>query len=175
GAHAIRGRRREEEHTRSVERFDRRAHRRSRTRRRSSVLETGVVRLLRREYHIGPTSLTCRTWRTRLTHLTHPTYLTHLARLAHLARLTVRRRWTSRLRDARRQLTQRRDVVHDPERSPHRRDDEIAVVHLDVGDGRRREILLQRLPVFTLIERDVRAFERAGVQQALLLGILAYD
>ena len=75
----------------------------------------------------------------------------------------------------RRDLPERRDVVHDPERPPHRRREQIAVVHLEIGDGRRRQVLLQRLPVLPLIERHVRALERAGVQQSFLLGIFAHD
>ena len=87
----------------------------------------------------------------------------------------VRRTRTGRLRHAGRDLPQRRDVVQDPERAPHRRRDEIAVVDLEVGDRRRRQILLQRLPVLALVERHVRALQRAGVEQSFLLGILAHD
>jgi hypothetical protein len=46
---------------------------------------------------------------------------------------------------------------------------------LDVGDRRRRQVLLQRLPVLALIERDVRALQRAGVEQSFLFGVLAHD
>ena len=54
----------------------------------------------------------------------------------------------------RRKLLQRRDVVHDPQRPAHRRDHEIVAMHLDVGDRRRRQVLLQRLPVAAVVERD---------------------
>ena len=52
---------------------------------------------------------------------------------------------------------------------------QIAVMDLEVGDRRGRQILLQRLPVLALIERDVRALERARVEQSFLLRILAHD
>ena len=49
------------------------------------------------------------------------------------------------------------------------------MVDLEIGDGRRRQILLQRLPVLALIEGHKRPFERARIEQAFLLGILAHD
>src|SRR5205814_1499312 len=70
---------------------------------------------------------------------------------------------------------QRRHIVHDPERSSHRRHHEVAVMDFDVGDWRRRKIHLQRLPVLALIEGDVRALQRSGVEETFLLRILADD
>ena len=50
-------------------------------------------------------------------------------------------------RQRRRQLTQDTDVVHDPDRTALRRDDEILLVALDVGDRHRRQVLIEVLPV----------------------------
>src|SRR4029453_19589775 len=99
----------------------------------------------------------------------------HLPYPPYLPVRIVRRSRARRLRHARRQLPQRRDIVHDPERPPHRRRHEVAMVHLDVGHRRRGEVLLQRLPVLALIERHVGALQRTGVEQSFLLRILAHD
>ena len=153
--HAIRRRRREEEHVRAVERFDGRA---SGRRRRADTLVGPYARppLHRRADNVPPL-------------LSVPPIPPLL-----LIRVISRTR-TRTLRHARRDLPERCDVIHDPERPPHRRREQIAMVHLEIGDGRRGQVLLQRLPVLPLIERHVRALERAGVQQSFLLGIFAHD
>ena len=158
-AHAIGRRRREQEHVRSVERLDRR-RRAGRGRR----LRPPALRQ-------APASASRRARRRSQPRRRRPRW----PPCAHLAIRIVGRARTRRLHHARRDLTQRRDVIHDPERPPHRRRDEVAVVDLEVGDRRRGQVLLQRLPVLALIERDVHALERAGVQQPLLFGILAHD
>ena len=76
---------------------------------------------------------------------------------------------------ARRQLVQQRDVVHDPERPAHRREHEVLVVHADVGHRRRRQVLLERLPVAAVVERHEHAELGAGVEQALLRRVLPHD
>src|SRR5207247_5892521 len=121
------------------------------------------------------TYLTYLTHPTYLTYLTYPTHPTYLTYATHLPIRIVRRARARGLLHARRDLPQRRDVVHDPERPAHRRRDEIPVVDLDTGGGRRRQILLQRLPVLALIEGHERPFARARIEQAFLLGILAHD
>ena len=56
-----------------------------------------------------------------------------------------------------------------------RRGFKVVAVHLDVGDRRGREVLLQRLPVAAAVERDEEAKLGAGVEQAGLSRVLADD
>ena len=70
---------------------------------------------------------------------------------------------------------QRRQVVEDPERPALRRDDQILVVDLDVGDRHVRQVQLERLPVRAVVERDEHPELGAGVEQPFAIGILAHD
>ena len=70
-------------------------------------------------------------------------------------------------------LTQRSDVVHDPERPPHGRNHQITSVHADIGDRRRRQVLLQRVPASAVVERNEESEFCPGVEQAGSRRILA--
>ena len=71
-----------------------------------------------------------------------------------------------------RQLPQRREVVQDPEGASLGGDHEVAVMDLEVGDGRHRQVELERLPPDSVVERDIHPVFRAGEQEALSLRIL---
>ena len=64
----------------------------------------------------------------------------------------------TRFGHARRDLAQRRDVVHDPERSPHRRRQQITVVNFRSVTGVAGRFCCKTASA-RLIERHVRAFE----------------
>ena len=88
------------------------------------------------------------------------------------ARLPLHRRAVRR-RDGGRHLLQRQHVVHDEEPAPHRREHEVAVVDADVGHRRDRQVLLERLPVGAVVERDEEAELGARVEQPLAARVLA--
>ena len=73
----------------------------------------------------------------------------------------------------RRELLQRREVVHDPEASPVGRDDEIVEVllHRDPVHRRARHVGLQRLPAVAIVERHVDRVLGAEVEQAAAHGV----
>ena len=71
-------------------------------------------------------------------------------------------------------LTQRRDVVEDPETAAVRRGDHVVVLDDEVADRRYRHVQPQRLPVGAIVERYVDGTLGAGKQQALALGIFAH-
>ena len=73
------------------------------------------------------------------------------------------------------QLMQRRQVVENPEAAALRREHQILVRHLDVGDRRDGQVQLEGLPVRAVVERDVHAELGAGVEQAGAIGIFAHD
>jgi hypothetical protein len=70
-------------------------------------------------------------------------------------------------------LSQRRDIVHHPERAAVRCKDQIVAMHGDVANRGDRKVELQRLPCGTIVERNVDAELRSGVEQAASLWILA--
>jgi len=51
---------------------------------------------------------------------------------------------------------------------------QVTVVHRDVGDRRHGEVLLEGLPVRSVVEGDVRAELGAGVEKTLALRVLAH-
>ncbi len=63
-----------------------------------------------------------------------------------IADRVARRKEPSAVRRVGGELTQRTDVVEDPERASVRRDDEVAVVHGDVTDRDDRHVRTQRTP-----------------------------
>ena len=71
-------------------------------------------------------------------------------------------------------LVQRRQVVENPEGAALCGHDQILVRHLDIGDGRVRQIELEALPVRAVIEGNVHAEFGAGVEQAGAVGIFAH-
>jgi hypothetical protein len=50
------------------------------------------------------------------------------------------------------QLSQRRDVIEDPEATPVRRDCQVIVLDDDVARGRTRQVLLKGVPLVAVIE-----------------------
>ena len=52
------------------------------------------------------------------------------------------------------ELMQRREIVDDPEAAALRRDDEIAVAHLQIGDRHLRQVQLERLPALSPSSKD---------------------
>ncbi len=72
-------------------------------------------------------------------------------------------------------VAQRRNVVEHPERAAHRRDRKIAANDLQVGHRGDAEVLLEHLPVFTVVEGNEHAPLRAGKQQAFADGVFAHD
>ena len=77
-----------------------------------------------------------------------------------LARREQRGRTCRRLRL---DLLERRQIVENPESAPLRRDHEVLMRHLDIGDRRHRQVHLERLPVPAVIERNVNAEFRSRV------------
>ena len=63
------------------------------------------------------------------------------------------------------ELTERRDVVEHPERTPVRGDDQVVVPLVEITDRGHRQVELQRLPVVAVVERDVDAELGAGEEQ----------
>src|SRR5713226_7535006 len=78
-----------------------------------------------------------------------------------------------RFRDIRGELAQRSYVIENPERAAMRGDDEVVAVNDEVAHGGMRQILLQRLPMVAIVERDVDRAFRSGKEQALTNGIFA--
>ena len=70
-------------------------------------------------------------------------------------------------------LTNRRQVIENPEGAPFRGRDQIAVVHFEVGDRHHRELRRKRRPLTTAVERQIQPRLGAGVQQALPRRVLA--
>ncbi len=63
-----------------------------------------------------------------------------------------------------RELSQRRDVIQNPEGPPMRRYDQIFVLYDQIMNGRLRQVQLQRLPVSSAIERNKDSGFRTGVE-----------
>ena len=57
------------------------------------------------------------------------------------------------------------EVVEDPEAPALRGDDEVVVLEGEVGDGHQREVVLQLLPIRTVVGADVEPEFGAGIQQ----------
>ena len=72
------------------------------------------------------------------------------------------------------QLAQGREVVEDPERPAVRGDHQIIVFDHQVVDGSGRQVQLERLPATAVVKRHEDADFRAGIEQALALGVLAH-
>ena len=70
-------------------------------------------------------------------------------------------------------LTQRRQVIEDPECSAVRRGDEVAAVHVEVANGSARQIELQRAPLATVVGGVPEADLGADEEQTAPNGILA--
>ena len=70
---------------------------------------------------------------------------------------------------------QRRQIVKDPERSSLRCGDQffLAFVNRQIGDRSHRKIELHRLPVRAVVERNVDARFRSGIEQAALVRVFA--
>ena len=68
---------------------------------------------------------------------------------------------------------QRGDVVEDPEAAPHRRDGEVLLDDLDVGDRGQGKVLLEGGPARTVVERDEHAPLGPEVEQSLAVRVLA--
>ena len=62
------------------------------------------------------------------------------------------------------QLVKRREVIQDPERSPHRRKHEVFLMDPDIGHWSHRQVELKRLPMGPIIEGDEDAELRAGIK-----------
>src|ERR1051326_1462666 len=75
----------------------------------------------------------------------------------------------------RRELLERRDVVHDPERPAVRGDDEIALLEREIVDRHDRQIELQLLPVGAVVGREPHAALGPRDEQTTPLRILAHD
>src|SRR5436190_2182124 len=75
----------------------------------------------------------------------------------------------------RRELLERGDVVHHPERAAMRRENDVAVLEREIMHGHDRQIELQLLPTAAVVEREPDAALRAGDKQTGALGILARD
>src|SRR5258708_34068096 len=75
--------------------------------------------------------------------------------------------------DLRVDLAQRRNVIQNPKGAGVRGDPQIVVMHGEVADRSSGHIELQRLPGIAIIEGDVGAQFRAGVEQALAYRIFA--
>ena len=71
-------------------------------------------------------------------------------------------------------LSQRRDVVENPEGAPVGGDHEIIAVHGQIAHRSDGKIQLQRLPVVALVEGDFDAKLGAGVEELLLLRVFAH-
>src|SRR5260370_6369284 len=75
--------------------------------------------------------------------------------------------------DLRVYLAQRRNVIQNPKGAAVRGDHEVVAMHHEVADRSGGQVELQRLPGIAIMERDVDAHFRAGVEQAFARGILA--
>src|SRR5229473_2510937 len=75
--------------------------------------------------------------------------------------------------DLRVDLAQRRNVIQDPKGAAVRGDHQIVVMHDEVADRSSGHIEPQRLPGIAIIEGDVDAQFRAGIEQAFAYRIFA--
>ncbi len=64
------------------------------------------------------------------------------------------------------ELSDRSEVVHDPEAPAHRGKDQVSSMELDVRDWSGGQVLLKRLPVGPIVEGDIHPEFGAGVQEA---------
>ena len=72
-------------------------------------------------------------------------------------------------------LSHRRKVIEDPERAAVRGGHEVGVLNHEIVYRYRRQVELQRLPVRTVVPRDINAELRTGIQQALARRVLAHN
>ena len=72
------------------------------------------------------------------------------------------------------ELTERRQIVQHPERTPVRRDHEIVIFNDKIMNRCYRQIQLQWLPMGAIIERNNNAELGSGVKQTFALGIFAH-
>src|SRR5262249_57672972 len=70
-------------------------------------------------------------------------------------------------------LTQRRDVVEDPESAAMRGKDEIVVLNDEVAHRGSRQIQPQRFPLRAIVERQINSLFRSGEEQPFALGIFS--
>ncbi len=72
-----------------------------------------------------------------------------------------------------RELAKRCDVIENPESASVCRNHEIVVFESEIANGRGRQIQPQRLPFFTIVERDVNALFCSGEKKTFALPVLA--
>ena len=71
-------------------------------------------------------------------------------------------------------LIERADVVQNPKRTALGRDQQIFLLHLDIGDRHVRQIQLKRLPMRAIVERNKHAEFRSGIKQSFAVRIFAH-
>ncbi len=76
-------------------------------------------------------------------------------------------------RGGRGHLAKRGDVIEHPERAAMRGHNQVIVLYREVVNGCSGQIEFQRLPVRTIVEGNVDAVFRAGIEQAFALWIFA--
>ncbi len=88
----------------------------------------------------------------------------------------IRRREQMRRRgdDGRRQLAQRGKIIDDPEGATLRRDHEVVVAGLKIGNGRNGQATRHALPAFAPVERHEQSVLGARVEEVGALRILGY-
>ncbi len=72
------------------------------------------------------------------------------------------------------ELTERRQIVQDPERATMCRNDKVVVFYNEIMDRCYRQIQLQWLPTGAVIERNKNAKLGSGVKQTFALGIFTH-
>ena len=72
------------------------------------------------------------------------------------------------------ELTERRQIVQHPERTPVRRDHEIVIFNDKIMNRCYRQIHLEWLPMGAIIERNKNAELGSGVKQTFALGIFTH-
>ena len=77
------------------------------------------------------------------------------------------------IRDFRASLTQRREVIENPEGAAVGGGDEVVAMHGEIANIGGREIQLQGLPVVAIVEGNVECVFGSGVEQAFAHGIFA--
>src|SRR6185503_7755373 len=68
-------------------------------------------------------------------------------------------------RRSRRDLSERRDVIEYPERSSVCADNNVVIFHNKIADRRRRHVQSQRLPILTVVDREINGLFRSGKKQ----------
>ena len=80
-----------------------------------------------------------------------------------------------RARDLRTHLTERGEVVENPERASVRRRDQVTFLDGEIVNGNDRQVATQRLPVGAVVERYPDPSLRSCVQEARALGVFAQN